>query len=738
MIRFVDLKTGNVFNADQSYTFWFEGEQSINLIYTKSICFISDKPELDVKFEQNEIFKLIDPKRLSTMDMENIHEFEYHNINKLYWEGGPVLKMAGYPHQNLFVYMMYVTASSPSTGEVRHAFEIDGETYTIGVDFYGCDETLYINLSNRGVDIPEAIQKALYDTNIHEDKIDNITLNRKWKELLSNYWDMIANKGSYKSLYNCLKWFEYGDLVKLGEIWKNREHCEIRDIQSILSDKYMETLSDFSKTTYEGLYLALSKPLVQGGKIIYNKEKNPMLGPVVTKWSKEDLALKMSMLGNFFETYFMPIHLDLIHSTIEDIVYTNTFKHINGTTKERIDYVYDIQDFKCSVKNGDVFQLGPVQCYVGVDTLFGSKFLDGEPVIIGVQKQQPKLSYKDTPDDDLKNYFSQLYYEVGSIVDFNIELDLDAQDFIKHSILSVRNKSWDKPVIRESYKILHSRFDFSLLCEMEGEYDVRMQFISASGKTFTKRVVFNTVDTNHTSIKIYKVNNIGCPMASFDRETRNWLYGINDYTTSRQIPSKDKNTLHQYIPAKHIDPLKSDHDGVCLNHMMILKGDRTNDMYLYVNYFVMTRITDGGVYTICISRKFGFHIDPNEKAKHEVYRESYIFMPEFHKLVEFGSDRVAKEDDIKFFTITDEDTLCVIPDISFGKQIQDYEWEFINTSIPTYKSMKLENSINEPFIANGEAAGLSTGYYTIVFKYRLCDDPKKVNTIVLDSAFRKI
>ena len=41
MIRFIDLQTGNVFDGSSPYIFWFDGEQSVNLFYTKSICFIS-------------------------------------------------------------------------------------------------------------------------------------------------------------------------------------------------------------------------------------------------------------------------------------------------------------------------------------------------------------------------------------------------------------------------------------------------------------------------------------------------------------------------------------------------------------------------------------------------------------------------------------------------------------------------------------------------------------------------
>lgn len=749
MVRFVDLKTGNVFNADQSYVFWFDGEQSVNMLYSQPICFISNEPNVRISFGENKVFRLVDSNNLKNMDVEEIHNFKYLDINSMCLNGDVNTVLKGYAYHNYYIYMLYIIGSSPSAGEFIADINIAGETFKIGADFYGGDETLYINLSNHGVDIPEAIQKALYNVNIHEDKIDNITINRKWKELLSNYWDVLANKGSYKSLYNSLKWFEYGDLVRIGEIWKNKDHYEIRDIQEILSDKYIESLADFSKTTYEGLYLCLSKLNEEDGKIVYDKEKNPTLKSIVSKWSKEDLSLKMSMLGSFFETYFMPIHLDLIHSTIEDIVFTNTFKLLNSPSSNRTDFVYDIQELKCNVEDGAIFQLGPVECYVGPDTLFHTTTGDVDPpIIVGVQRKQPEFApvrneisnQVEIPNQVLKDYLTQLYYDVGAVVDFNIDIPLADDDFIKYSIISLPKSN--QRIIRESYKPLGKNIQFSILFEDEGEYDLRMQFVSASGKTFVKRVDFNIIDTNRTNITVYKVQNIGCPMASFDRETKEWKYGANDYIFSRQVRRvPQSNIFQQYIPAKFINPYENDYNGVCLNHMMIIEGDWTHDTYLYRHYFTHIRdVKDSNgndkKYTICISREFGFAFDQARKQRYSIYREDYIYMPEFHKLVELGSERGTKMEDIKYYTITDDDTLCVVPDISFGKNIDSVEWEFVNMSSPTHESIVLANrSISQPFIAKQKNETLSPGYYKVIFRYKLGNE---VNEIVLDCAFRKI
>ena len=104
------------------------------------------------------------------------------------------------------------------------------------------------------------------------------------------------------------------------------------------------------------------------------------------------------------------------------------------------------------------------------------------------------------------------------------------------------------------------------------------------------------------------------------------------------------------------------------------------------------------------------------------------------------------DEKLDYYTITDNDALCIIPDIAFGKHIDEFEWEFINMSSPSKKSIKplVHNqdgsksyvSIKEPFISPDTESFLDPGYYSIIFRYRLIGDDK-VNTVTLDSAFIK-
>lgn len=762
MIRFVDLKTGNIFDGTPPYIFWVEGEQSVNISYSQPICFISDNSEVQVSVENNNIFKLVNPNLIVNNDLVDLYGFEYYDIEQLIVDGELLIK--GVLHHNYYIYLMYIVCEAEQSGQYECSFfinefkenaKVSENVYTIGADFYDENESLSINLINKGVEISPAIQKAIYDINVHEEHIDYITINRKWKELLSNYWDVIANKGSYKSLQNSLKWFEYGDLIQLYELWEHSDNkYESRNIQSVLKNKYYEMLNGFSKTTYLSLRYALEKIKFNEGKLVYDDEKNPDLKYVVDKWSVKDLALKLCMLGHFYKKYFMPIHLDLIHSTIEDIVYTNTIKIINSPASDRCDYVYDNKDIQCNVKNGDVFNLSVVKCYTDPDTLFGSKNIN-ESIIVGVQRQIP-----DIKEGDLPIYTSQLYNDIGTIVDF--ELYIPDDDIIKKEILSFRSYSNGNSVWRTNvdYKILKNNINFSLLCPHEGEYVIKLQLEGLSGNVYTKLIKFSVIDTNNPVISIYKVQNIGECIKNDGWNRLMKPHHINEYMFNRVKNNKqtcadvDNILYKQYIVSS-----SDSYNGVKFNHLLIISDLEKVPVYIRENYFILTREVDRDiidlnngewyerfelskklnkkVYTICISKEFNFKYDKSKIEGLNIYRNDYIFVPEFHELITFGQKPVNKKEDLSYYTITDSDTLCIIPDIVYGKCIKQFEWEFINNSSLTAQKIELPKSIKDPFIINNKKRPLDPGYYSIKFRYRLSNDESNIHEIVINNAFLK-
>ena len=762
MIKFINLNSGKLYTGEpayikdknnnflmkdnqkvidysKSYIHWLDEAQSTDIIYTKYICFISDKPFLNVSLKNNEVFHLLDDSKFSyDLGYETINNIKYKNIYDLFTDK---IKITGINlSQDKYIYTIYFAATTPDEGEFIEEFNIDEDRYLIGGDFYFDNEISKINLGNVNLHIPDQIQKALYTSNVREDKRDNILLNRKWKELLSNYWDVVANKGSYKSLINSLKWFEYGDLVKIKEYWKFEDFCKTiyngKSIQSVVSDIYNSNLTSHAKTTYIGLYAALQEIDKTLG---YDNEKNPILKNVALEVSLDDLYVKMCLLGVFYETYFMPIHLDLIHSTIENIVFTNTTKILNGVAPSRTDTVCNNICVKSSVKDGDVFEIGlnDANIQVGPNTVLGTQYTnetDYDQIFrIGVDNIVKKLN----TDDDLRTFWSQYYEGPGVIVPIDITISTPNKDeFINYEQISMvpdnspvddeGNKKWKtltnqkifNSIYNEKTKLYDIKISFKLLCTEERPYDIRLMFKSGSSQIFIKRIQFNVVCVDNATIKIYKVlpNE---PDKTYDLDATKYIFSRMSIYVD---PNEPKNYYTQYI--------YSNPNGIKLNNILIVEGNQSSDPSLNQYYeIVFVKETDKGeIYSLCVSKEFDF--DPSTHlnlSDYTVYRNDYGYFPQNHHLEKFGDIKKG----LPGYTITKEDTLCLVPNFSFGHLITDPEWEFENAS--TGKVIKLP-SIQTPYVTNNENIILPDGYYNIIFKYKLGENNK---ILKINSAFLK-
>lgn len=391
MLKFIDISNGNVFSGVKPYTHWFAEGQSVNINYYKEIVFISNEATIDIEIEENPCFKLMTFSNHHTI--EHLNGFDYYNINDFLVDS---LTLEGISYNNVYLYRLFVYAFSSNTGEYKVDVTVGDVTIEVGADFYPENELLTNDLENLGVEIPMQIQKAIYESNIHEEAMDNILMNRKWKELLLEYWSIVACKGSYRSLVNSMKFFEYGELLKIMEFWKEHYNKDIyisNDLEQILDDRFREQLSVMSKSTYIGLYLAMDRytknpdgtvPMESGSgddaywvqdnpKLYSIFDANPELGQISSMWNAIDLSLKMTLVGNFFSTYFMPLHLDLLHSTIENVVFTNTIKMLSSVGESIRDHVDLCGNFLTSVKMDSNYYIKPQDVYVTPRTILGYK-----------------------------------------------------------------------------------------------------------------------------------------------------------------------------------------------------------------------------------------------------------------------------------------------------------------------------------------------------------------------------
>lgn len=733
MLKFIDLNNGKIYDGSKPYIHWFGDGCSTNLIYNIPLCFISDKKDINININ-SDIFFLIDVSDVKPNEF--INGFEYRNIQNMKSKS---ISSTGIQYNNYYIHYIYVGASSNVEAEYIDDINIDGVLYNLGFSAYSNNEILNINLSNKGISIPNQIQKAIYEYNVHEDKDDNILLNRKWKELLSNYWDVVACRGSYKSAINSIKWFEWGELIRIREMWKYNEFTNInktiledRELKSILLDKYKNTICRFAKSTYLALYVSMQQLTGE-----YDAEKNPILKEITTKWSKVDLMLKLSLLGSFYESYFLPIHVDLIHCTIEDIVFTDVFKIVNSVINNREDYIYDYMDIKSNINN-DIFTLSNAQIQVSQDTNFGTQYERGnnydDIILLGVQDEVTNV-------DNIKTFWTQNYNGIGVIVPVKLEIDIN-NDFIKYELLSTNINGYNWPV-KVMNKLFHSNngkinIDFNLLCNKIGSYEIRIQLITGSSRIYTTIIKFSVIDISNIYIKLCKIKHLQNIAVSdwFDK----WA---NDYNINR---FRGGDGVH-YIPTY----INKNGAGIALNNILIFKytSNYESDLinfgeeltWVKDNYFITTKLmeSDGkyALYTICVSKKFWY--DPaeflNDQINKYIYRNDYGFFPEFHALEE------VKGKDISDIYIYDDDAMCLVPVFKgindeilfeYGKNINT-EWEFINAS--TGEIFKPNSSIKDPFISTYQKDKLlPAGFYNVLFKYKIGNEEKK---LYLNSIFIK-
>lgn len=769
-MKFLDLNTGYSFDGlwtglqSKGYVFWFPNEQSINLTYTMPICILTDDsdiivdsdisvasvdtdiavPALTLTIEENDIFSfIVNDEKTDTIDGYTFTEPRYTNTITTVPE-----KIGKY-----YAHIVNVACSSKNEGEFICKIKIGDSGYIrVGADFYGEWEPTYINLSNMGVEIPDTVQKAIYDSNVHEDLTDNILINRKFKELLSNYWDIIANKGSYKSLKNALEWFEWDDTLNVKEIWRHSDAGRIvfddREIMSVIENKVEDTFNNFLKTTFISLYCAMQEETDE-----YDSEGNPELKAVVLKWSRDDLQLKLALLAQFFGIYFLPIHLSILHAAVEDKVFTNAIKQVYGTDVKRDDCFGDFNYVECNIKENAVFKMTNVSAQVTDSTIFGIDYPNALSFGVDIFTKNDKIT-----TESLKTFAQHYYTGPGVIIPIEVIIpNQNSGDFVKETLVDFtdENSNVARHIFYDIIKVKHNRIKikFNFLAKSAQHYSITMNFMLASGKTITRLIEFDVEDADNLNINIYKVrskdDSNGFTITDFkDTSSSKYLFKIqNDNTTNAYI---------QYLPYMlPTDSRYTNYKGIKLTRTVIVDLMNKNKLehihndseILFIralmkdDFLEFAKYDDTGqmTYLIFVSKKFYTDV-PNAiynnkfNYKFNIIRNDLGFYPQFHYLEKMNGNSI---DD---YTINQYEAVCcaveinngnAIEDFRYGHLINDAEWTFYNPV--TVETIQLPFSSRTPFVAKSKPQ-INDGYYDVSFKYSLTNGV--ANECRLDSAFR--
>ncbi len=377
--------TGYMF-SENPYIFWINdiGKLSVKNYYLKSIKIILDSNKwafdenthLSIKLESS-AFGLIGSKTINDLLLKNSNIFEYIDLDKSVIKQelneDDVILVSNLTNDDGDEYAMctfYVVTYNESQDVLLTNILIDiydnGYTVpiheycpiTVGAEFADENEALIINGKNMGIDLPKDILRAVYSSSFYNDVADESLYNYKLKELLLNYMDIKGECGNYKSVLSSLKWFGWGNKLKITKLLEtDNQFINQYIVDSFdINNDVLESYRLFRNTTYIKLFVqgtiesddstsfdfdsdfwGEAKPII---KDVVNANSYSIYDENDIKFYKpyydflfDELGLKLSALEYYYKKYFLPIHLFIHNSSIQFQCHMNDVKIMVGENK---------------------------------------------------------------------------------------------------------------------------------------------------------------------------------------------------------------------------------------------------------------------------------------------------------------------------------------------------------------------------------------------------------------------
>lgn len=804
MIQFFDPHaTGDdqmLYNGEMPYIHWGE-PCSTGIIRYVPIFFISDKKTITAGMELNQnpftgvptdwVFALYNPKRVDAemfaIDWNSFCDLHAVATNSVELNGQSV-KLDG---KDVYAYQLIILCKSDVEGEFIHTFTIDGTPYKVGVEFYGENEALKINLANQGTEIPDMVYKAIYGSELYDTGVDWVLLNRKFRELMTSHMDIMDNKGSYKSLLNALKWFEYENLVELREVWKydtpaGTKYYE-RPVQTIVTEEIKDRMFNSSKTTYFALrhlktiitkHNAGNNPVFAVTTFEHDPDDSAAVESIACIWSEEEMKLKMVLLGNFFETYFMPVHANLIRSVVEDLCnYDFTLEvgageciHDNPAPAETFDFSWgddgdpDSPDY--DPYNTHESTLEEVHVYAGLaqSNPYGQAF-ENTAVGYSMRTVLPIIAchtYDEAASgsDSVQVHAAmagQIYNGIGAV-------EVAHFDFPEPIISGIcTSNQWGEPIETSFSGITTpaSWFDIKFLFPYPGEFEFVFEFVGESGKHYSKTVNINVVDNLRVDIACYKLQTkpdyIYKTINPFTDATelrymfsmdRDMNFEVNDegdlYTVKslelepaytqfiparmshRNIPadapSMTKMRTIQWISGKVIDDRNKFYANMPKDNYWYELGDDTE--YDAAGNVIKPATT--AWIRVCNKQRDGEPPVVDVTGPYRVF-DLEVFFPELHRLVPIKSHEV----------VDPAYPIVIVPElfvdgkgeskrVKYSLAVSDPKWEFYSYGLVRVIE-EFNRPITTPILARTLNNIIPPGAYKITFKYKFGNEERTVS-----------
>lgn len=391
-------------------------------------------------------------------------------------------------------------------GEWIYTILVDGKPdLKIGVEVEGEKENLGITMENLGVNYSLDTILSVWRGDPREELPDWALINEKRREVLETI-DLYAQKGSYRHLRGIFDWLEFpGETYELVRHW--------------------------TEDGYRYSRQPIGHPQAWGGHHggwdktdLKHKTRTTLIAAEIDTdraWEYDDLRLKMWQIGNSLEKDLLPIHLDVHHSCVI------------SETKGKVELLYDHSNSThtelSSEEDFDIQWDGS-----GGDTDWDSSDLidpDNPPSILirevngvvgpwnTIEKEWPE-SFEEMPN---------LFHSLGATIRGTMK-------FPEKVIRGSRDG--------ELREFSSNELTFTFLYERPGEYHHTFQFTGESGKTYTRVVKIEVVDTVNVSIEFLGI----------DRKDRNPFLVPTDYAISieRVLEEKQKFKMYASLPLDEV------------------------------------------------------------------------------------------------------------------------------------------------------------------------------------------
>lgn len=286
----------------------------------------------------------------------------------------------------------------------------------------GEDERLTTMLTNLGLDLLPSDVNIFKESDVNEEQVDWILLNRKKKELLLEHSNIFPYMGSYKALINILKYFGYSN-VRLKEYWQNIDdttanfgkfkQIDIAQIFTNVADYIPKELINskiWNKTNKFGLFydITIEDSETDDRGTPYTKE--------VFTFTPDEILIKIFALKKKLQQKFLPINAKIVDIVGEAVLFgTYSVGHMpTQNVIQFIDEKLDI-DLICLNNSGYIDDLRYLERTTEIDILNHTQLELSSNEINLVKENNWKKS----------DYFpNNLHVNIGFPLILNIDLNL--------------------------------------------------------------------------------------------------------------------------------------------------------------------------------------------------------------------------------------------------------------------------------------------------------------------------